>query len=89
MNDPYEHFLDSPRDPQDQYYAGFYVVPWDISNPDRPMPNVILKMKRVREGGMREFYDPVTGEFFGSCGCNWAIKNVRHLGDFLRETPSD
>ncbi len=69
MADPFAHLL---LPPDNTPYSGLFVA----SIPKGGQPRLV-KMRQVREGAMREFLDPISGEVVGCCGINWAAENVK------------
>lgn len=66
---------------QNGWYAGLYVVPIDFWH-DGKRRHIVARMKQARDGGMREFIDPQTGETVGCCGLFFANENVVALEDY-------
>lgn len=73
MIDPFEHLRDA-----DENYRGLFVAL--ISDHHR-----VVRMRRIYDGGMVEFFDPQTGACVGCCGMLAVDQFVDTVEDFVRK----
>jgi len=66
---------------QHGWYSGLYIVPIQFGD-DGKVRHIVARMKQARDGGMREFIDPVSGETVGSCGLYYGQRHVQAIEDF-------
>lgn len=71
MNDPHISYLKEYNNDEyeDRDYNGIFIFPLEGKN-------YVAKMRWTREGMMREFYDPVSGNYLGCCGSNIPIESI-------------
>lgn len=79
--EPCPHGNGTLCDCQLPWYEGLYVAPLTFGH-DGKVRHVVARMRMARDGGMREFIDPVSGETVGSCGLFFAWERVYRYEKF-------
>lgn len=73
MKDPHKGRLPKTTDEYaDKDYQGLYAFPLDGKT-------YVARMRWMREGMGREFFDPESDNYIGFCGSDWANANVKQI----------